>query len=57
MLFRPERIGEGTRMNLLCQTVPLQYDTVYSPYAAAEWKAAFADLHAQVFTGVEIAVA
>ncbi len=44
-------------MNLLCQTVPLQYDTVYSPYAAAEWKAAFADLHAQGFTGVEIAVA
>ena len=44
-------------MNLLCQTVPLQYDTVYSPYAAAEWEAAFADIAAQGFTGVEIAVA
>ena len=31
-------------MNRLSQTVPLQYDTTFSPYAAVGWRAAFADL-------------
>lgn len=44
-------------MNYLSQTVPLQYDTAFSPYAAVGWRAAFDDLHRKGFTGVEIAVA
>ncbi len=44
-------------MNHLSQTVPLQYDTGFSPYPASDWKAAFADISAKGFTGVEIAVA
>ncbi len=44
-------------MNVLSQTVPLQYDTVFSPYAAPDWKSAFADLKKKGFTGAEIAVA
>ena len=44
-------------MNRLSQTVPLQYDTTFSPYAAVGWRAAFADLQQKGFTGVEIAVA
>lgn len=44
-------------MNHLSQTVPLQYDTAFSPYAAVGWRAAFDDLHRKGFTGVEIAVA
>jgi len=44
-------------MNKLSQTVPIQYDTGFSPYAAADWRAAFADVAAKGLTGVEIAVA
>ena len=44
-------------MNVISQTVPVQFDTAVSPYAAREWKQAFADLHQKGFTGVEIAVA
>lgn len=44
-------------MNILSQTVPLQYNTIFSPYAAQNWKAALADIAKQGFTGVEIAVA
>jgi sugar phosphate isomerase/epimerase len=44
-------------MNIISQTVPVQYDTVFSPYAAAEWTAAFFDVARKGFTGVEIAVA
>ena len=44
-------------MNILSQTVPLQYDTVFSPYAAKDWKSAFEDLRRKGFTGAEIAVA
>ena len=44
-------------MNIISQTVPLQYDTAFSPYAAAEWEAAFLDVARKGFTGVEIAVA
>ena len=44
-------------MNRLSQTVPLQYDTTFSPYAAVGGRAAFADLQQKGFTGVEIAVA
>ncbi len=44
-------------MNTLSQTVPIQYDTVFSPYAAAHWREAFADVAKNGLTGVEIAVA
>lgn len=44
-------------MNILSQTVPLQYDTIFSPYAAQNWKSALAGIAKQGFTGVEIAVA
>jgi len=44
-------------MNVLSQTVPLQYDTIFSPYAARDWKSAFEDIGQKGFTGVEIAVA
>jgi sugar phosphate isomerase/epimerase len=44
-------------MNIISQTVPVQYDTPFSPYAAAEWPAAFEDVAQKGFTGVEIAVA
>lgn len=44
-------------MNILSQTVPIQYDTAFSPYPAAAWQAAFADVARKGLTGVEIAVA
>ena len=44
-------------MNILSQTVPIQYDTVFSPYAAHQWREAFADVAQKGLTGVEIAVA
>lgn len=44
-------------MNVISQTVPVQFDTAVSPYAARDWKQAFADLRKKGFTGVEIAVA
>ena len=43
-------------MNILSQTVPIQFDTSFSPYAASSWRAAFADVAAKGLTGVEIAV-
>ena len=43
-------------MNRLSQIVPLQHDSIVSPYPAAGWRAAFADLGRKGFTGVEIAV-
>lgn len=44
-------------MNVLSQTVPIQYDTVFSPYAAADWRAAFAHVAQMGLTGVELAIA
>ncbi|MCL2671416.1 MAG: sugar phosphate isomerase/epimerase [Clostridiales bacterium] len=44
-------------MPILAQTVPIQYDTPYSPYAAKDWRAAFADVARQELTGVELAIA
>lgn len=44
-------------MNILSQTVPIQYDTGFSPYGAAGWREAFADVAKHGLTGVEIAVA
>lgn len=44
-------------MNYLSQTVPIQFDTCFSPYKAADWREAFRDLHEKGMTGVEIAVA
>lgn len=43
--------------NIISQTVPLQFDTGFSPYHAVAWQAAFSSLCAHGFTGVEIAVA
>lgn len=42
---------------ILSQTVPLQFDTAYSPYAASDWRAAFADVADHGLTGVELAIA
>ena len=33
------------------QIVPLQHDSIVSPYPAAGWRAAFADLGRKGFTG------
>lgn len=44
-------------MNILSQTVPVQFDTGFSPYEAVRWREAFADVAAKGLTGVEIAVA
>ncbi len=44
-------------MNILSQTVPIQFDTGFSPYSAAGWREAFADVARRGLTGVEIAVA
>lgn len=44
-------------MNILSQTVPVQYDTGFSPYKAASWREALADVARNGLTGVEIAVA
>lgn len=44
-------------MNLLAQTVPVQYDTGFSPYKAAHWREAFADVAKHGLSGVEIAIA
>ncbi len=44
-------------MNILSQTVPIQFDTGYSPYSAAYWREAFADVAQKGLTGVELAVA
>ena len=44
-------------MNRISQTVPLQYDTVYSPFKASEFSYALKFLKDNGFTGVEIAVA
>lgn len=44
-------------MNCISQTVPYQYDTVFSPYPADALPAALEALHKKGFTGVEYAVA
>lgn len=44
-------------MNRLSQTVAIQYDSGFSPYEAAQWRTAFADLAEKGLTGVEVAVA
>lgn len=44
-------------MNILSQTVPIQFDTDYSPYQATDWRGAFADVAQKGLTGVELAVA
>lgn len=44
-------------MSILSQTVPLQFDTIFSPYPASDWRAAFADVAAKGLPGVELAVA
>jgi sugar phosphate isomerase/epimerase len=45
------------RMNLISQTIPLQYDTVFSPFKASEFSYALEYLEKKGFTGVELAVA
>ena len=44
-------------MNKISQTVPYQYDTVFSPFKAEEFAYALEYIALQGFTGVEIAVA
>jgi sugar phosphate isomerase/epimerase len=44
-------------MPFLSQTVPLQFDTAYSPYPAAGWREAFRDVAGNGLTGLELAVA
>ncbi len=44
-------------MSILSQTVPVQFDTDYSPYHATDWREAFADVAKQGLTGLELAVA
>ncbi|NLY19042.1 MAG: sugar phosphate isomerase/epimerase [Clostridiaceae bacterium] len=44
-------------MNKISQTVPLQYDTVFSPFSAGEFSYALGFLKDNGFTGVEIAIA
>lgn len=44
-------------MLILSQTVPVQLDTAYSPYHAANWREAFADVARQGLNGLELAVA
>lgn len=44
-------------MNKISQTVPLQYDTMFSPFSAAEFDTALDFLAGRGFTGVELAVA
>ncbi len=44
-------------MNLLSQTVPLQFDTIFSPFTADRFDEALAAVAAGGLTGVELAVA
>lgn len=44
-------------MNRISQTIPLQYDTVYSPFSADEFSHALNFLKDNGFSGVEIAIA
>jgi len=44
-------------MNKISQTVPLQYDTIFSPFGADEFDTALHFLAEKGFTGVELAVA
>lgn len=44
-------------MNRISQTIPYQYDTVFSPFKAEEFAYALEYIALQGFTGVEIAVA
>jgi len=44
-------------MNILSQTVPLQFDTGFSPFRAEEFDGALAFLEKTGFTGVELAIA
>lgn len=44
-------------MNILSQTIPLQYDTIFSPFKASEFSYALSYLEGQKFSGVELAVA
>jgi len=44
-------------MKRISQTVPLQYDTIFSPFSAAEFDAALDFLASKGFTGIELAVA
>jgi len=43
--------------NIVSQTVPYQYDTIYSPFKAAEFEYAMDWLPDNGFTGVELAIA
>ncbi len=43
--------------NMLSQTIPYQYDTIFSPFPAGAFSAALAFLEEAGFTGAEIAVA
>lgn len=44
-------------MNKISQTVPYQFDTVFSPFKAEEFESALAFLSGAGFTGVEVAIA
>jgi sugar phosphate isomerase/epimerase len=44
-------------MPILSQTVPLQFDTPYSPYPAAGWRQAFRDVAGRSLIGLELALA
>lgn len=44
-------------MNIVSQTVPLQYDTIFSPFKASEFNYALQYIKEKGFTGVELAVA
>ena len=44
-------------MNRISQTVPVQFDTCFSPFRAAEFPGSLACLAQTGFTGVELAVA
>ena len=44
-------------MNIISQTIPLQFDTIFSPFKASEFSYALEYVKEKGFTGVEIAVA
>ena len=44
-------------MNKISQTIPYQFDTVFSPFKAAEFSGALAFLEQAGFTGIELAIA
>jgi len=55
--FKSHESGNGKNMNKISQTIPYQYDTVFSPFKANEFAYALEYIALQGFTGVELAVA